>query len=687
MDLYHSCINVIHEKTASSAINEEGAEALTEISEDLFLPQSTYPAVLSQGTKRTDEHLPVYYISDLHLDNHIVAAFPNGAIDKDVIEYIGNTVLKLLEGDIVYEIRHSKSPVILFGGDIASSFEIAALFYRTFKTTWRILEKKAFDASRRERASLKKELDACERQIEIWKKKHPWAYRAVKSLTEYNSVPTAIKEIYNRSEDIKQQLWKLESELDTYRRERYRANIGCKYVYAVLGNHEFWGFETYSACAKNYSALFSELGITFLNSDIAWLGKHRIPMRSVIDPKTGKYHYEPLSREDDPKSYDIQDLFSGNVIIVGGVGFAPQNAEFNANQMIYGSAIDPEEERMLANKWIDTYYEGKELAKEHHCSLVVLSHTPFSDWMNSDDDLTNTVFFSGHTHRNTSIHDRNNVHYYADNQVGYSKNRFTFKRVDIYKPRNPFAADPDGIREITVSEFTEFYRYMNEDVPGTGHINNHIRDYSGKLLMIKREGYYGFFVSSPKGIYICNGGQINKIDSAGDFEAYYPLFMIMVQTYIIALSPYRKIQEQVASAVKNFGGTGKIHGCIVDVDFWNHIMMNPVDGTITYYYSPSFGKVKTYSTMQELLANHCPALLDRFENVEIEKPVPSVGWAVTPSSDAFEIVDIRYSPYAISRKVNPIQRLFDKRILRAWDTEVLLKAISKLKALAEPEVL
>ena len=64
--------------------------------------------------------------------------------------------------------------------------------------------------------------------------------------------------------------------------------------------------------------------------------------------------------------------------------------------------------------------------------------------------------------------------------------------------------------------------------------------------------------------------------------------------------PKRKISE----VIKSFGGSGRIHGCIIDVDFLNHVMLNPSDGQITYYYSPVFGYVEPYDNMLNLLESH-----------------------------------------------------------------------------------
>ena len=39
----------------------------------------------------------------------------------------------------------------------------------------------------------------------------------------------------------------------------------------------------------------------------------------------------------------------------------------------------------------------------------------------------------------------------------------------------------------------------------------------------------------------------------------------------------------ISKVIKSIGGDGSIHGCIVDIDYYNHIYINPVDGKITEY--------------------------------------------------------------------------------------------------------
>ena len=358
-----------------------------------------------------------------------------------------------------------------------------------------------------------------------------------------------------------------------------------------------------------------------------------------------------------------------NILVVGGLGFSAFNPSFNADHGIYGVAVSRDEEIMRCAQWRDLYNKAVEIAKQNHCSLVVLSHNPISDWMDQSEKCSNCFVFSGHTHRNIAFGGENNAFVFADNQVGYSGTKFCFKKAVLHLPRNPFASDPDGYREISCEEYKEYYRYVRETLPGTGIIERQINSYEAKLYVLKQEGYVGFFLSAPRGVYICNGGQIRKIGSPESLDRYMENFMVVINKYITALSPLRRAQEQLAAYIKSFGGKGTIHGTIVDIDFENHVMVNTSDGTLTFYNSPVFGWVKPYPDIGTLLHAHCPKLEAAYLKTGDSQLVPIAEELSAPAS-SYEHVDIKHSQYALSRKINALQRLFDKHILRDWNPEL-----------------
>ena len=538
----------------------------------------------------------VFYISDIHLAHKVAKRFKRNVSDDQVTRYVKKIAKELFTKG--FEETIHTSPIVIFGGDISSYFELAEVFYTEF--------------------------------MELWDK----AYRKA-----YYSAP------------------------------------GKRFVYAILGNHEFWDFETSTECFKAYKKLFKRLGICFLQNTITWFGEHDLPMKRIVSEDGGP-HWVELKKEEDAEAYERQMRYIHNTLIVGGVGFAGCNDEFNADMGIYQTALNRKQEIAETKKWRKAYQNALDRAKETNSVLVVLSHNPIPDWKPNGQSDSGCVYFSAHTHRNHLYHDEDrNIHIFANNQIGYDSLNVRFKEAYLYNRANPFAHYSDGYHEITTKEYLRFYDYMKEHIAGNGLVERQIQTNDAKFYMIKHCGYYGFFLVSKKGTYICAGGRIKKISKCPDIEQFNTDFLGMIKKYIKLLSPYRNAQEQVAEAVKSFGGEGQVHGCIIDIDFFTHIMLNPSDGRVTYYYSPVFGQIQTYGNLLALLDDHNKVLA-----AEYRKLLKSADNGLIPQNQVISAsemmqIDIKDSVYAVSNRMNQLQRLFDKKILRDWNDELLLSDI------------
>lgn len=219
---------------------------------------------------------------------------------------------------------------------------------------------------------------------------------------------------------------------------------------------------------------------------------------------------------------------------------------------------------------------------------------------------------------------------------------------------------------------------MNEVVSGCKQIDKQVKDNGARFFMIKHDGYYGFFLISETSSYVCAGGRIKKVGAGVGIEEFNELFMRMVNKYLKMISPYRKMQELISAEVKKIGGSGVIHGTIVDIDFEDHVMINPTDGSITYYYSPIFGYVQPYNNIMALLEDHNPVLASNFKRIAGD---PSNALLLTQSASSLQSemqkIDIKNSVYAFSNRLNQLQRLFDKGILRDWNKDLIVSDIAE----------
>ena len=413
-------------------------------------------------------------------------------------------------------------------------------------------------------------------------------------------------------------------------------------VCAVLGNHEYWPFQSYKDCFAKYKKLFADLGIHFLNGLVYYIGS--------------KNH--------------------SKFMIIGSTGYAANNSLYNASTGLYQKAINSAEEEKLTRKWQRQFKQALKKAKQDNKTLIVLTHNPPRDWLDSSINISNCMLFCGHDHRNTW--DRNESHNYylfANNQIGYDGTAIKFKKAYLYSFYNPYAPYKDGYYKTNEQEYLAFCHYIGEYIEGTKQIHKTLGD-DGMMWVIKHNTYYGFFLTTCKGTYICNGGSIRKIAGHPKIKRLYELFQPMLFQYLRRLQPFRDTQEQYSKLVKSFGGKGTIHGTIIDIDFENHIMINPLDGTVTFYNSPDYGILKRYNSLPQLLHHHCPQLEKKYKKVN---KISTHNMTSNEIEDitGYENIDIKNSPYWMSIKVAPLQRLFGIKVLRDWDMLLLKQKIDQ----------
>jgi hypothetical protein len=148
---------------------------------------------------------------------------------------------------------------------------------------------------------------------------------------------------------------------------------------------------------------------------------------------------------------------------------------------------------------------------------------------------------------------------------------------------------------------------------------------------------------------------------------------------------YHDALDYISDQVCAFGGSGWIHGSIVDIDFYNHICLRP-NGTIVAYYSPEYGTRTEYSSLEQLLVDHAPNLLSNYQALISSKKALVLAAPSSPS-DAYHTED--NSIYAFSRIMEKINYLLWDNVLRVWD-EDLLNALksgqSNLKSFSLDEI-
>lgn len=421
----------------------------------------------------------------------------------------------------------------------------------------------------------------------------------------------------------------------------------------VLGNHELWNFQGLSVdeIVDKYRTVLKENGMYLLHNDLFY--------RNESDDM-GIIPYDELIQSDNQAI--LEKLRCTRLVILGGLGFSGYNEEFNANDGVYRATVDRNTEIQESKKFEQLYDKLTDvLAKKN---TVIFTHTPKKDWCvdaNWHDDF---VYVSGHTHRNMFFDD-GVKRIYADNQIGYRNESLHLKSFLMDGEYDYFGDYEDGIYEITSQEYQDFSRGKNISMTFNRQVNI--------LYMLKKNGYYCFIHKTKTGsLSMLNGGVLKKLN-AKDVHYYYDNMDAVIASIETPLRKYTAYQESIADEIKKIGGNGYIHGCIIDIDFYNHIYINPVDMTVRSYWASDIINKLVYPTIQALLKNNCPELYSNYlKLIEGKKSNPL---AVKKTKNEVALLPQEYLEtdiYKVSREIKKMQKL-SSNILTTWYDDILNK--------------
>ncbi len=379
-------------------------------------------------------------------------------------------------------------------------------------------------------------------------------------------------------------------------------------VVFILGNHELWSFpgKTFEEITEIYNNLIEENGMYFIQNDLLYGDSDWLC----------KISYEELIKKD--KKQIRNQLRCARLVIFGGLGFSGYNMEFNADNGIYRNILNRENEVLETIKFEKLYLSMLESIYDKN--VIIFTHTPIEDWCKQIEYQENFVYVSGHTHRNY-FYDDGTYKVYSDNQIGYNNENPHLKDFLMDNDYDYFSDFEDGIHEITAKEYKDFYRGKNISI----NFNREVF----ALYMLKKNGYYCFLHESGlSSLTILNGGERRKLENKG-LQYYYEHMDKVIERIKNPLDKYISVQQIISNEVRRIGGKGRIHGCIVDIDFYNHIYVNPTDMKITGYWALDMINKKVYPNIPSLLKNECPMLYENYINF-IEENSSSI---IVPKKD------------------------------------------------------
>lgn len=415
-------------------------------------------------------------------------------------------------------------------------------------------------------------------------------------------------------------------------------------VVFTLGNHELWDFAGFQLdeIVEKYKKVLTDNNMFLLQNNIL--------LKDECNNIEGISTDELLNLS---KAELLNRVKCARLILFGGLGFAGKNEEFNANQFIYRQTINRQQEISESITFDELYKKVCEKLSDKR--VIIFTHMPQKDWCSNDTQIKGFVYVSGHNHRNY-FYDDGDYRIYSDNQIGYNQVSCRLKFFYLDDDYDTFENYKDGIFELARDEYINFYR-------GKNIIMEFNRDFE-KLYMLKKNGYYMFILQSANGnLNILNGGALKRL-AYKDVSYYFENMDKVISHIKTPLDNFSNYQRQIADEIKAIGGSGNIHGAIIDIDFFNHVYVNPIDLTVTAYWASDIINKVIYADTPTLLQNNCPNLylnyLKLIEN-KSDKAIALKSSTIVKAEQSYLDTDI----YRASGEIKKMQRL-SSNILSLW---------------------
>ena len=420
-------------------------------------------------------------------------------------------------------------------------------------------------------------------------------------------------------------------------------------VVFVLGNHELWKFPGYTVdeIVHKYREIISMNGMYLLHNSLLYVTGNN----ELVEINEA----ELLSKE----VSEIRRLvLSARLVLFGGIGFAKYNEVFNANQGIYRDTLNRDEEIVESQRFEDLYSRVIPIISDKNS--IVFTHFPKGDWSINKEPSKSVVYVSGHSHRN-EFYDDGDYRMYYDNQIGYHNENVHLKSLLMDNEYDCFSDYQDGIYSITREQYNDFYRGKNLLMNFTREIN--------RLYMLKKQNYYCFIhETKSNSLSILNGGSLKKLRYK-NIDYYYEHMDEVIESIQEPLKKYTDYQKKISAEIRRIGGAGTIHGCIIDINWFNHIYVNPVDSSITAYYAESIVYKYVYPDVVSLLKTECPSLYSNYQKL-IKSNNTMEGALIlgeTPKNE-IQVLPQEYLStdiYKASREIKKMQKI-SNNILSTW---------------------
>lgn len=436
----------------------------------------------------------------------------------------------------------------------------------------------------------------------------------------------------------------------------------CQIIY-ILGNHELWetAHGNLDATVQQYRDLSKEIGIAFAQNDL-------LLIRSIHDQYIVS---EDSLLESSPE--DIRKTCSGfPLIMLCGIGFS-EYGKLNATSGMYLDCLRTlEEDAEQTERFRRIYVKVRETLSDF--PVIIFTHMPVNHWLDPEEYEPGWIYVNGHTHQNYSVDDVTK-RVYADNQIGYRRKTLDFHCFDVGCHYDIFRYLSDGIYEINRSQYRNFYHKLGLSLQFNSE---------GTIYLLKKSGIYCFLYEEDDILFLLDGGRMSALHKP---IGYYYANLQQYYDFITATSePFRKELNEISEFVRSFGGNGNVHGSIVDIDFYDHIFFNPLDGKITAYYATDIVNKYVYPNVAALLEDKqpllCPGYVKALEGCKLPAIIDD-SRGKTASNGPVLVKDT--SIYRLSKRAKGFEYMANYNIVRQWVDEAYQKNVD-VSAIPEENV-
>lgn len=350
-----------------------------------------------------------------------------------------------------------------------------------------------------------------------------------------------------------------------------------KRVYAVMGDLEVqFGGKLFYDAKSEFSSIFRKFGIVMLDNTLVW---------------------------------------DNDVPLLGGIGYLNGVPQVNAS---------------LAMQEYKHFIEGYKRAVEtvtntkSDCPLIVVTHAPYVHRL-AGEYQPNTIYISGHTHRNGLKDLGNDTVFLGDAQWGYSAASPKFRRHVFRKHHSTFDGITKGVHEVSLQQWCDYVAESDKQVKERDVV---VKLESGaKLYLVRSRGISAFFMVDSESLYIVADGVITPISDGycNTIEDIASLFDSVVGFYLTMTRTSNSYLLEVSDYIKSIGGTGRIDGWRAYVDAFCWVWIDPRGSGYHEFHWYAGGVGNSFPNLRLMLKYHCPAIYMNMGDTDLPQMKKMVG--------------------------------------------------------------